>query len=451
MSPAPDDKFVGRVEGAGDSASIATLWRRYLPPVLVGLGIRLYYAVAVTQPPFPKGADQDYYRGQAELLTHGHWFAFPGSVVNGSSGVPGINHPPLFSAVLAVADLFGLHGENGQRAFLCVLSVIAVFFCGRIGTRLAGRPTETTIAWVAAVLPGMWIYDGQVLAESITVPLVAGMMLALYRMWERPTPGRAAVLGLAVALGALTRPELLALVVFFAPLWLRSRPWKERVTLTLAFLAVIVVLVGPWVGRNLNDFRDTEITSANLGSVIVGANCDSTYSGPLLGTWDPRCANEVHPPPGDASTVDNFYRSAGEHYVREHLTRVPIVVAARLGRSLGVWPAPAEQVSWNATAAGVWPRWSSWLYLTTWVLSIPLVLVAVAVLRRRRVKAWPLYLLIVGFFLVSAVLYDDVRFASSCQPALAVLVGVGLAKIASTVINRRRPRYSDAHLDDVRA
>ena len=451
MPPAPDVKFAERDEVTGGSASISVPLRRYLPPVLVGLGIRLYYALAVAQPPFPKGADQDYYRGQAELLTHGFWFVSPGSVVNGSSGVPGADHPPLFSAVLAVADFIGLHGENGQRAYLCVLSVVAIFFCGRIGARLAGRPTETTIAWVAAVLPGMWIYVGQVLSESITVPLVAGIVLALYRVWERPTRGRAAVLGLAVALGALTRPELLVLVVLFAPLWLRSRPWKERFTLTLAFLAVIVVLVGPWVGRNLNDFRDTEIMSANFGSVVVGANCNLTYSGPLLGAWDSRCASEVQPPPGDASTLDNFYLSVGEHYTREHLTRVPIVVAARLGRSLGVWPAPAEQVSWNATAAGVWPRWSSWLYLTTWVLSIPFLLVGVVRLRRRRVTAWPLYVLIIGFLVVSAVLYDNVRFASSCQPALAVLVGVGLATTTSTVVTRRRHMYRGVHSHSTRA
>ncbi|HEX3564216.1 MAG TPA: hypothetical protein VHU17_02510 [Acidimicrobiales bacterium] len=446
VSPAAEDRSEPvQPERPAATGPLPVRWLYYLPPLLVGLGIRLYYALGAAQPAVPKGADQYYYRSQAELITHGHWFVIPGSVVHGSSGVPGLAHPPLFSTVLAVADLIGLRGVDGQRAFLCVLSVIAIFCCGRIGARLPGRATEMTVAWVAAVLPGMWIYSGQVLSESITIPVVAGTLFALYRMWERPTHGRTAVLGLMIALCALTRPELLALAVVFAPLWLRSHPWKKRMTLTLTFLAVLVVLVGPWVGRNLHDFRDQEIMSANLGSVVVGANCNATYSGPLLGTWDSRCVSAVHPPPGDDSTLDHFYLAAGEHYIGKHTSRVPTVIAARLGRSLGVWPAPAQQVSWNSIAAGVWPRWSSWLYWVTWIVSIPFVLIAVVSLRRRRAMAWPLYVLIGLFFVVSAALNDNVRYASSCQPALAVLVGVGLTTAVSTVLNRQGRVPRGAH------
>jgi asparagine N-glycosylation enzyme membrane subunit Stt3 len=47
---------------------------------------------------------------------------------------------------------------------------------------------------------------------------------------------------------------------------------------------------------------------------------------------------------------------------------------------------------------------------------------------------WPLYALIVLYFVVSAVLYADPRFASSCQPAVAVLVGIGLASIIRVVL-----------------
>jgi hypothetical protein len=139
--------------------------------------------------------------------------------------------------------------------------------------------------------------------------------------------------------------------------------------------------------------------------------------------------------------VDSYYRSVGEHYARTHLHRVPTVVAARLGRALGVWPAPSQAVTWNATAAGVWPRWSSWLYLITWLLSIPLAIIGAISLRRRSMIGWPLYALILLYLVVSAVLYADPRFASSCQPAVAVLVGVGLAAIIEAVF---RPQGTHA-------
>jgi len=408
-------------------------WRFYLPPLLVGLVVRTCYSLLAVQPPIPKGADQYYYQGQATLITHGYWWVVPGSVTNGSTGIPGAAHPPLFSAVLAVADYLDLHGNNAQRAFLCVVGVSAVFFCGRIGARVAGRTGEVVVAWLAAVWPGMWIYNGAVLSESVTVVLVAGTLLAFYRFHERATAARAVVLGLTVALCALTRPELLVLVVVFAPLWLPSKSWAQRLSLTVVFLGAAAVLVGPWVGRNLHDYSRTEIISANFGSVIVGANCGPTYSGPLLGAWDATCATSLHPPIGDASVVDSYYRSVGEHYARRHLHRVPIVVAARLGRALGVWPVPSQAVTWNATAAGVWPRWSSWLYLITWWISIPFALVGAVSLRRRRILGWPLYALIVLYFVVSAALYADPRFASSCQPAVAILVGVGLASLIRAV------------------
>jgi hypothetical protein len=416
-------------------------WRFYVPPLLVGLAIRLCYALLATQPPIPAGADQYYYRGQATLITHGYWWDVPGSVGHGSPGIPGVAHPPLFSALLAIADFLDLHGTDAQRAFLCVVGVAAVVFCGRLGARLAGRTGEVVVTWVAVSWPGMWIYNGEVLSESVTVMLVAGTLLALYRFREKADAGRAAALGLMVALSTLTRPELLVLVLVFAPLWLPSKSWAQRLSLSVVFLGVAGLLIGPWVGRNLHDFSHTEIISSNFGSVIVGANCGPTYSGPLLGAWDATCATSLRPPLGDASVVDSYDRSVGEHYAHTHLHRVPTVVAARLGRAFGVWPTPSQAVTWNATAAGVWPRWSSWLYLITWLLSIPLAIIGAISLRRRSMIGWPLYALILLYFVVSALLYADPRFASSCQPAVAVLVGVGLAAIIKTVF---RPQGTHA-------
>jgi hypothetical protein len=426
-----------RDQGIGPVATTTSplSWRFYVPPLLVGLAIRLCYSLLAKQPAIPSGADQYYYRGQATLITHGYWWDVPGSVVHGSPGIPGAAHPPLFSALLAIADFLDLHGTNAQRAFLCVIGVMAVVFCGRVGARLAGRTGEVAVTWIAVVWPGMWIYNGEVLSESVTVMLVAATVLALYRLREKATPARAAVLGLTVALSALTRPELLVLVVLFAPLFIPKRSGVSRLSLSIVFLLAAGLLIGPWVGRNLHDYSHTEIISANFGSVIVGANCGPTYSGPLLGAWDATCATSLHPPVGDASAVDTYYRSVGDHYARTHLSRLPAVAAARLGRALGVWPVPSQAVTWNATAAGVWPRWASWLYLITWWISIPFVLVGAVSLRRRSMTGWPLSVLIGLYIVVSVVLYADPRFASSCQPAVAILVGVGIAAMVRAVLH----------------
>jgi 4-amino-4-deoxy-L-arabinose transferase-like glycosyltransferase len=413
------------------AAELVSLARRYALPVVVGLGLRLWFADGTTQPPLQPGADEYYYRGQAELITHGYWWVIPGTVGHGSTGIPGVEHPPLFSTLLAGIDEIGLHGVDGQRALLCVLSVTAVVCCARIAARLVGGRADVAVAWVAALFPGMWIYSGQVLSESITVPLVAGTVLALYRLRERPRYGRASVLGLLVALCALTRPELVVMVVVFAPLWFARTAVTRRLLLSVVFLAVIVAVVGPWVGRNMHDYKNSGFISANLGSVLLGANCSLTYSGPGIGTWNSLCGSVGPPASWNASQENNFEASIGESYARQNLDRLPAVVAARVGRSLGVWPAPAAQVQWNATAGGVWPLWSSWLYLVGWVLAIPMVVIAAVSLRRRHRKAWPLYSLLALFLVTSALLYANPRFASSCQPAVAVLVGIGLVRTVS--------------------
>ena len=302
------------------------------------------------------------------------------------------------------------------------------------------------MTWVAAVWPGMWIYNGAVLSESVTVTLVAATLLAFYRFRERTSGLRAAVVGLMVALCALTRPELLILLVVFAPLWLPATSWARRLSLTVVFIASAAVLVGPWVGRNLHDYTHTEIMSSNFGSVIVGANC-----GPRIRD---RCSVPgmrraprpfgrllVMPQLSTATTATWGSTTPGRTFIgsRQSWRR-------GLGRALGVWPTPTQAVTWNATAAGVWPRWSSWLYLVTWWISIPLVIIGAVSLRRRSMIGWPLYALILLYFVVSAVLYADPRFASSCQPALAVLVGVGLASIIRAGLGRQGAHVRPAPL-----
>ena len=82
--------------------------------------------------------------------------------------------------------------------------------------------------------------------------------------------------------------------------------------------------------------------------------------------------------------------------------------------------------------------WAAWLYWTTWLLPVPFIIAAIVRLRREHVAAWPLYWLIALYFVVSALLTADPRYASSCQPALAVLVGVGVTTSITALRQRHR-------------
>ncbi len=61
----------------------------------------------------------------------------------------------------------------------------------------------------------------------------------------------------------------------------------------MGVLAVVVVLA-PWVGRNLVTFKDPTYISTGDGRALLGANCAQAYDGQGLGNWHIGCAN-AHP------------------------------------------------------------------------------------------------------------------------------------------------------------
>ena len=110
---------------------------------------------------------------------------------------------------------------------------------------------------------------------------------------------RAAVLGLAIGVAALTRGEaqLLLLLLALPVVWLVPR--GGRVRLGAAVLAGFLVLVGPWLARNWITFNRPTSISTNEGGLLAGANCHDAYNGFLIGSWgclpvnDPRLDVEL--------------------------------------------------------------------------------------------------------------------------------------------------------------
>jgi hypothetical protein len=122
------------------------------------------------------------------------------------------------------------------------------------------------------------------------------------------------------------------------------------------------------------------------------------------------------------------------HFVTGHLTRAPVVVAARLGRIWNVFK--IDQAADPATSEGR-PAWAVWLgAFTTW-LSVPLAVMGAVLLRRRGKRIWPLAVPIVGLSLTVVLIAGGLlRYRAPAEPALIVLVSVALA----AMIDARRGR-----------
>src|SRR5262249_47808482 len=95
-------------------------------------------------------------------------------------------------------------------------------------------------------LPHYLLNDHPVLSESLVVLMSALTVFVAYRFWRRPRMVTVIVLGAVLALGALTRAEMVLLVpVLLIPLTLvlRSVPLRRRLILLIAGgLSSVVVL-----------------------------------------------------------------------------------------------------------------------------------------------------------------------------------------------------------------
>ncbi|MBV8990240.1 MAG: hypothetical protein JO372_16950, partial [Solirubrobacterales bacterium] len=95
----------------------------------------------------------------------------------------------------------------------------------------------------------------------------------------------------------------------------------------------LVLVIAPWTIRNWTVFHRLVPISTNLASAVAGANCQSTYYGSKIGSWDNGC---VRPYPGNEAQAFDRAESDGIHYARNHLGRLPIVAAVRLARVWGL-------------------------------------------------------------------------------------------------------------------
>ncbi len=258
--------------------------------------------------------------------------------------------------------------------------------------------------------------DSAVMSETLLGLLVALWALVAYR------PGRGILLGVLIGLAALTRGEalLLLLAVPFV-----CRHWRASAT---ALLACLVVLA-PWTIRNLSTFDKPVPISTNEGGLIAGANCNSTYRGHDIGSWDIRCV--PHGPLEDESAASARARRAGLDYAGNHVGRIPLVVLARLGRTFDVFQPVRQAQQAEGRAAGIEVAGAVFF-----LLLVPLGVYGAVLLRRRRVSITPLVALVGLAVAATLIGYGVPRFREPADVAVTVLAAVALARWSP----RRAPR-----------
>jgi 4-amino-4-deoxy-L-arabinose transferase-like glycosyltransferase len=376
-----------------------------------GLAVRLIYVLVLT--PHLRGlGDATYYHQLANALADGRGFVDP------AGGTATALHPPLFPLLLALGSVLGLDGYQAQRVVVALVGTATIVSVGLLGRHVAGARAGLIAAAAAAASPVLVSADGAVMSETLLGLLVALCALCAYRLLERPSLARGALLGALIALAALTRGEAILLVALLAlPVALRL-PARRAATLGVSLAACIVVLA-PWTIRNLSAFDKPVWLSTNEGGLIAGANCSGTYRGHDIGSWDIRCVPRG--PVEDESAASARARRAGIDYARDHAGRVPLVVAARLGRTFELLQPVRQAQHAEGRAAGLEVAGAVFF-----LLLVPLGAYGAVALRRRRVALAPL-LAPVGLAIAATVVgYGVPRFRHPADVALTVLAAVAL-------------------------
>ena len=118
---------------------------------------------------------------QGNLNAAGHWY------VSAFTGKPDALRPPAWSAVLALWAWLGQHTFFRQQILACVIGSVTVLTIGLVARRLAGDRAGLFGAGIAALYPGLWVYERALLSETLLLAGVAVMILIAYRFRDKPS------------------------------------------------------------------------------------------------------------------------------------------------------------------------------------------------------------------------------------------------------------------------
>ena len=408
---------------------------------LVALVFRLALLTSIAERD-PTGGDPLFYHLQANFLVDGHGFSDPFLWKDTGRYEPVAIHPPLFTLWLAIPSAFGFTGFLAHKAMSCLAGAFAVAAIGLFGREVAGRRAGLIAAGLATIYPPLWSIDGQLWPEGLFTALVALTAWSAMRAWRRPGLAWATTTGIFVGLAALARGEgvILAATVV-APLLAFRGPtangllanlranFKENVRdLTVAGAACVMVMA-PWAIRNAMRFEHFVPISTNSDEVLVYANNPFAYgtveNGRFLGFWFYPWQDELRAlhgePEGDASEKARYWGEQGRSYAREHADRLPVVIAARVGRAWNLY-SPFQNAAFDkidgksqrVSIAGVWAWWA------VLAASIP----AIVALRRRGVTLMAFVGLAATVTISAVYAYGGNRFRTPLDCAALVLAAV---------------------------
>jgi hypothetical protein len=127
--------------------------------------VRLAYVLIFKNPlVLPTGVDTFAFHHGANALAKGRGFGSPGFLLKPRQTAM---HPPGYLLALALPSRLGLDSVLDHQIWSLILGCLTVATIGFIGRMLAGPRAGLVAAAIAAVYPNLWLFDGELLSETL--------------------------------------------------------------------------------------------------------------------------------------------------------------------------------------------------------------------------------------------------------------------------------------------
>ncbi len=420
------------------------LWRIWLPLFVVGLALRVAYAivaVGVHGRPFSDPAEYD---AVAWNLTRGLGFSL---APPGGSPYPTAVTPPLLPAIVSL--LYAVAGHRYFAALLlqCVLGACVPLLLAALAASLLDRRVGIVSGWLCAVHPLLVFFSAYLLTENLLLPATL-LALWLSALWARRGRGGWAFgAGVGWGLASLARPTALPLpLVVVGWAWGALPPRltpRRRLGQAALLLLGLAITLAPWTVRNarlLHAF--VPVATRGGGALWVGNNPQVWADLLRRGGGAERSFYDYAEEQFrglDEIQRDALARRRALQFLLEHRALWPEMAAVKLrrfwrisaeGGGTGTWQRPGSPLAGVLRRVDPLPVWS--------LLVFPLALAGGVLLLaapRRWLRSLVLWV-ILYFNLLAVAFWGSLRMRLPIEPLLVLLAAVPLVAVWDRVRGR---------------
>ncbi|MCA9053796.1 MAG: hypothetical protein KDA75_08155, partial [Planctomycetaceae bacterium] len=301
-------------------------------------------------------------------------------------------------------------------------------------------------AGLVAIDPLLVRYASQPMTESLCTLLVTAWLLALLTCLERSTVARGWWCGVLIGLCGLCRPTIWS-TAGLVGVWFLWRAWRRRTERSdsgaaevrlagsdlrpvLAGLAGTLLVIAPWVVRNMVVFGRPILTTTHGGYTLLLGNNPSFYGEVVRQEWGAvwdgshgqgqtgwveglQTEMQLEGIVGEVAQ-DQWMNDRGWNNIRADLGGFLQAAMLRLVRFWNVLPMGDARSGWSGRVLTS----IACFYSAQWLLMFAGVVDAV---RRRVVAYGPALLLLLSFTAVHLVYWSNVRMRAPLVPVLAIL------------------------------